>query len=141
MITPRATISLTTEDYPSDFPCPSMGGYSFTLKHDISETKMQNGWSVRRQREPYPRRTAIMTFRMSTVAYNAWYAYVMENAYEWIRMPVQTNLTTRLPGPAIKQEVLRFISNISYSYSSWSIVEVSVEVEFYISPTDGGTAP
>ena len=100
--------------YPSTYPCPTIQGYSFKLAHDVSETKMQNGWTVRRQREPYSIRTASLTFQLTSVEFFGWYDFAINNAYEWIRMNVQTERTQSHIG----NETLRFTSPISYSYLS-----------------------
>ena len=121
--------------YPSTLPCPSISGYSFSLAHDITENRMQNGWTVRRQREPYPIRTVSLSFQISSSDFWNWYDYCVNNAYTWIFLQVQSDITL---GGLTSRERLRFVSGISYSYSDWDIITAQVQAEFFIDEKTGG---
>ena len=134
----RRLPAVSPPKYPSNYPCPSLQGYSFSLKHDISETKMQNGWTVRRQREPYSIRTASLTFQMTSAEFFGWYNFAVGSAYKWIRMQVQTERTRDGSGsPNTRYETLRFISPISYSYNDFDGVQAQVQCEFYLNEITG----
>lgn len=121
--------------YPSTLPCPSIAGYNFSLAHDITESKMQNGWTVRRQREPYPIRTVNLSFEVGSSGFFDWYDYCVNNAYTWISINVQTDITV---GGPVSRERLRFVSPISYSYSDWDVIKANVQAEFYVDEQTGG---
>jgi len=131
------TIVVSPTVYPDNYYCPSLQGYSFNATHDVSETKMQNGWTVRRRREPFSIRTASLTFEMNSTEFLSWYQWAVDNAYNWIRIRVQTELTNPSVGPNTGNEVLRFTSPISYSYNDWGWVTAQVQCEFYLDPVAG----
>ena len=133
----RRLTGVSATQYPSGYPCPSIQGYSFTLAHDLTETKMQNGWIVRRQREPYSIRTASLTFQLTSVEFYEWYDFAINNAYKWIRMRVQTERTQDVIGSHAGDETLRFTSGISYSYNDFDGVQAQVQCEFYLNEVTG----
>lgn len=120
--------------YPDTLPCPSQSGYSFGMDHNYSEITMQNGWTVRRQREPFPVRTATLSFTMNTKEFFDWYNFCMEAAYRWITMNVQTDKTLFSETTV---ETLRFISDISYTYGDWDTIQATVQAEFNINHVTG----
>lgn len=130
-----STVPVSSIDYPSNFPCPSRSQHNVQYAFDIQETKSQCGWIRRRLREPYKYKRANIAFVMSSTEFWQWQTFVHDHAFKWITMPMVTdNVTSTMSEPITERETIRFISSVSYSYSDWSVITATVEVEFYIDP-------
>lgn len=126
----------TAARYPTSLPCASRDGYGFAVTTGAVKTRMQGGWTRKRRMDPTMFRTFQLSFRMPTDTFDDWHQFVHKNAFNWIRMNVQSNIPSgiRDVNQNVSEEVIRFISDVSWSYTSFGIITANVQAEGFIDP-------
>jgi hypothetical protein len=115
---------LTKIPYPTNFPCPTWQ-YTQNITGQQERKDFDSGWI--RQRKPWREDNSgvSMTFVMSTVMFNTWTEWCVEHAYDWFNMFLENF------GPNGEQGnyEIRFITPISWEYSTYDTITASVSGE------------
>lgn len=105
-------------EYPSQFPIPLRAPYA--VDHDFltQQTPTLSGYIIQRRLEPHVFRRVSLTYRMAMNELFNWWDWVHRYAFSWHQ--------TVIRGEPL---VMRYVSDVSFTYRDFATVEASVVAE------------
>src|SRR5580765_8381788 len=105
--TPMELLAASVPAYPADYPIADRAPYSYAVDMGIVRSEMAAGnFRQRRIFKNMPHSLALV-FHMRIETLHSWQAWINENAYGFISMPVSTMFAGGPPTPGnIRAEVL-----------------------------------
>jgi hypothetical protein len=116
--------------YPGNFPVPDREPYSYAVDMGVVRSEMAAGNSRQRRAYKVMPHYLSLSFHMRIEELYLWQNWIDAFGYEWFVCPVSTMYAGGPPVPAnLRDEVLRFTSDLAIGMEGWDWVSVTVAAE------------